>query len=438
MTEEFLGYLWEFRLLNTDLLTTSGEPVIILHPGTRNRDGGPDYVNARIRINNTLWAGNVEIHINSDDWFRHNHHLDKTYENVVLHVVFHHNPSSEYNLKVSIPTLVVEGQFAETIFTRYRYFQENPQWIPCRHLIHEIDPIIFNQWSTALSVERLVDRSREWKNLLESNKLDWEETFYQGLAKDFGLKINVLPFELLAKSLPLKLVLKYQRNPFQLEAMAFGQSGMLNRHFTEEYPLLLKAEYEYLAQKHGLKPIESSQWKFLRLRPSGFPTLRIAQWAVFLQHISTFFNLILKCGNIDEIMRILKVKAMEYWDQHYLFEKLSPQRPKIIGTDTIQMLILNFAVPFLFFYGEEKQIDSVKEHSLKILEELPGENNSVISQWKALGMPSENALQTQALIQLKKNYCDKKKCLSCRIGARLLGREVILAEGRGIRKSISQ
>ena len=423
MTEEFLYYLWGFRLLDSNLQTTKGEPVTILHPGERNNDGGPDFLNARIRIGDTLWAGNVEIHIDPDDWFLHNHHHDRSYENVILHVVYHDGPVSESIKPLTLPTLILEGRFPQTIYSRYKYFLENPSWIPCQQLIRDLDPIHFSQWSTALAVERLVERSYQWKSLLEANRFDWEETFYQGLTKAFGLRINTLPFELLAKSLPLKVVLKHQQSPFQLEALAFGQSGILNRCFMEEYPALLKKEYEFLSQKYGLRPIDPAQWKFLRLRPSGFPTVRIAQWAVFLQQSGAFFNLVLTCDDIGVIRRILTVQAPEYWDNHYIFEKQSPARPKFMGSAATDVVILNFVIPFLFFYGEEKSIQTFREISVKFLEQLPGETNSVINQWELLGLPVMNALQTQALIQLKSRYCDRKKCLSCRIGVKLMGRE---------------
>jgi len=421
MTEEFLCYLWRFRLLGSNLNATSGEPITILHPGERNYDGGPDFLNARIRIGNTLWAGNVEIHVNSGDWYRHDHHHNKAYENVILHIVFYEDAGLESKRSLSIPTLVIEGHFPETIYSRYKYFLNNHSWIPCQQQIQDIGLFHFNHWSTALAIERLVDRLHQWRHLLEVNRFDWEATFYQGITKAFGLRINTLPFEILAKSLPLKVVLKHRHDPFQLEALAFGQSGMLGENFTGEYPLMLKKEYEFLAQKYSLKPLDPSLWKFLRLRPSGFPTIRIAQWAVFIQQINTFFNLVLKCGSIREIRSILNVQASEYWSQHYIFDKLSPARPKIMGKATIDMLLLNFVIPFLFFYGEEKNIQSFKEHGIRLLEQTPGETNSIINKWKLTGIHADNALQTQALIQLKNNYCDKKRCLSCRIGIRLLG-----------------
>jgi hypothetical protein len=423
MNEDFLSFIWAFRFLNSELHTTGGDPLVILHPGEHNHDSGPDFTNARIRIGDTLWAGNVEIHVNSSDWFRHNHHLDKVYENVILHVVLHDDADRGSGPFSSIPVMVVEGHFPEMIFRRYLYLLENPSWIPCHQQIRDIELFHFNQWSATLVIERLIDRCRQWKMLLEFNRFDWEETFYQGIARTFGLSINTLPFELLAKSLPLKVIYKHQINAFQLEALSFGQAGMLNHVLTDDYTILLKKEYEFLANKYGLKPIEPTLWKFLRLRPSAFPTIRIAQWTVFLKQISVFFNLVLKCGEIAEIEKLLMVTASEYWDNHYRFSKLSPGKSKILGDTTIKLLILNFVVPFLFFYGEEKSIQSFKEHGLKLLEELPGESNAIVSQWKSLGMPVENALKTQALLQLKSNYCDRKKCLSCRIGVRLLGRK---------------
>jgi hypothetical protein len=420
MTEEFLHYIWKFRLLNRELFSRSGEPVTVIHPGEHNQDGGPDFLNTRIRLGDTTWAGNVEIHIDEGDWYRHNHHLDKAYENVILHVVFEDDPDFSHRVDNNLPVLVIKDQFPGYIHERYEDFLRNRLWIPCELLIHSVDSIYFEQWSYALLTERLVNRTGNWERMLGSNKFDWAETLYQCVASAFGLRINTLPFELLAKALPLKLILKYKNNRFSLEALAFGQSGMLNTNFSEEYPAGLKKEYEFLAAKYSLQPMDPSLWKFLRLRPSSFPTIRIAQWAAFLQQADRLFSCVLDCKAAEDVTELFSLQASEYWETHFVFDKLSPVKPKILGAATIHLLILNAVAPFLFFYGDYKGISQEKERAITLIETIPGEKNTMITRWQQLGLPVDNAMYTQALIHLKSTYCDKKKCLECRIGNRLL------------------
>jgi hypothetical protein len=420
MTEEFLHYLWKFRLLKSELVSRSGEPVTVIHPGEHNHNGGPDFLNSRIRMGGTTWAGNVEIHIKEGDWFRHNHHLDKAYENVILHVVYVEEEAFSEQCGFNLPVLVMKGRFPEYIHDRYEDFLRSRLWIPCEQLISKVDPFYFEQWSSALLTERLLSRSGQWGKLFEANKFDWAETLYQSIAKGFGLKINTLPFELLAKAIPLKIVLKYINSHFSLEALAFGQAGMLDRNFSDEYPAKLKKEYDFLAAKYSLQPMDSSLWKFLRLRPSSFPTIRIAQWAAFLQHADHFFSFVQDCKAVEDISDLFSVQASEYWDSHFVFDKLSSPRPKILGSSTIQLQILNALAPFLFFYGDYKGINEVKEKAMALIEKVPGEKNTIIDHWKQIGLPVNTALYTQALIHLKINYCDRKKCLECRIGGQLL------------------
>jgi hypothetical protein len=423
MTEEFLQYLWKFRLLNQELHTRSGETLTILHPGEHNHNGGPDFINARIRIANTIWAGNVEVHMNEADWFRHGHHLDKTYENVILHVVYEEYSGVSARLNTVLPTLILQEQYPEYIYNRYQDFLKNRSWIPCEKLILKYDHFYFDQWSPSLLIERLENRSAQWAKLLEANKFDWAETLHQSMARSFGLRINTVPFELLAKVLPLKLVLKYKNNPFTLESLAFGQAGMLNINFSEEYPESLKKEYSFLAGKHSIQPIDPSLWKFLRLRPPAFPTIRIAQWAAILQHADIFFSSVLECKVPEDVTKLLSVGTSEYWNNHFVFDKPSSSMPKFIGTSTIHLHILNAIAPFIYFYGDQKGINDFKEKAIALFENIPAERNSIIGTWHALGFPVDNALKTQALIQLKSNYCDRKRCLDCRIGSRFLGIE---------------
>lgn len=423
MNEEFLHYLWKYRLLDPELRTVTGEPVVILHPGEHNRDGGPDFFNARVKINGTTWAGNVEIHVKASAWYKHRHQNDPAYDNVILHTVYENDVEVTRRSDEKIPTLVMEGHFPEYIYERYRDFQENQNWIPCQAVIGSADPFVFEQWIPALAVERLEEKTIFLKRSLEASKYDWEESFYRNLARAFGFRINAQPFELLARSLPWKLLQKHRDSLFQLEALLFGQAGMLDQDFQEEHPRLLKQEYLFLKQKYSLQPIPVSVWKFLRLRPSNFPAIRIAQLACLIYRSEDIFRMVLESRDPGEMNKLFSVKASAYWDTHFLFGKWSVPKPKVLGTSSARLLIVNLVAPFLFLYGEIKALPAFKEKGLAILELLPPESNSDLEHWLEIGIPAPDALHTQALLHLKSRFCDKKRCLECRVGNQLLSCE---------------
>ncbi|MCX6245370.1 MAG: DUF2851 family protein [Bacteroidetes bacterium] len=422
MNEEFLHYLWKFRLLDPDLMTESGEVLVVLHPGEHNSDGGPDFFNSRVRIDGTTWAGNVEIHVNASDWYRHRHEKDPAYDNVILHAVYEKDAVVTRHAGDEVPTLVIRGHFPEYIYDRYRDFTENMRWIPCQGVIDGADPFIFEQWIPALAVERLEEKLASIKRSLEACSYDWDETFYRNLARAFGFRINAQPFELLAGSLPWKILQKHRDNQFQMEALLFGQAGMLGTEFSEEYPRLLQQEYRFLAGKYDLKCIPVSVWKFLRLRPSNFPTVRIAQFASLVHSSADLFSAVLECKDPVSITRLFAVNASEYWDSHFLFGRISASRKKLMGASSIGLLIINLVAPFLFLYGEVKALPHYKEKGLNFQELLPAEMNAGIERWKEMGIPAPDALHTQALLHLKSHYCDKKRCLECRVGNQLLSR----------------
>ncbi len=422
MNEEFLSYLWQFRHLSPDLKTESGDPITILHPGDRNTDGGPDFFNARLRIGDTIWAGNVEIHIRASNWIKHGHQLDHAYDNAILHVVYEADIPVNYSNGAPLQTLVIKNQFPNWIFDRYQQMMLNHQWIPCFNQLVTTTDHGFDLWAPSLAVERLVSKALYIKQLWENCRNNWEDAFYQHLGSAFGFKINSLQFELLTKSLPLKIVKKHGDDIFRLEALLFGQSGMLGNTHTDLYPKELLQEYLFLQKKYDLKPISESAWKFLRLRPTNFPTLRISQWANFLCSARNRFFDILEGGSFNQVIESLNISASSYWDTHYIFEKPSSFRKKIIGRNSVNLLVINGIVPFLFFYGLEKDQPDLREKALNFLEQADGEQNAVIVHWEEAGLPTLNAMQTQALLHLKKIYCDKKSCLNCRIGGVLLAK----------------
>jgi len=422
MNEEFLHYLWKYRLLDPELRTSSGENLAVLHPGEHNTDGGPDFFNARIRIGSTVWAGNVEIHVNASDWYRHRHEKDHAYDNVILHTVYEKDVVVSGHAGEEIPTLVMKGHFPEYIYDRYRDFLENLRWIPCQGAIGDVDPFVFEQWIPALAVERLEEKTGSLRRSLETCSYDWDETFYRNLARAFGFRINAQPFELLSGSLPWKLLQKHRDNLFQLEALLFGQAGMLRAEFSEEYPRLLQQEYRFLAGKYGLESIPVSLWKFLRLRPSNFPTIRIAQLAALVHRSDNLFTAILDAKDPGSVAGFFAVNASAYWDSHFLFGKLSTSKTKTVGSSSVGLLIINLVAPFLFLYGEVKTLPWYKEKGLTFLEILPPEANADVDRWKEMGIPVPDALHSQALLHLKSIYCNKKRCLECRIGGQLLSK----------------
>jgi len=420
MNEEFLHYLWKFRLLNLETRTVSGDPVVILNPGDHNKDGGPDFINARVRIGETIWAGNVEIHVVSSDWFRHGHHNDKGYDNIILHVVYQHDPKPDPHPVLTIPTLEVIDQFPLHIKDRYDLLMRNQLWIPCINLLDLTYQSDLTLWTASLALERIILKCEEIRRFWELCGHDWEETFYRFLATNFGFRINGLSFELMAKSLPLKVIKRHAGNIIQLEALLFGQAGLLDSDFNDPYPVLLASEYRFFKNKYRLAPVTGTVWKFLRLRPSNFPTIRISQFAAFIQSAGGRFFQLLDSSSFAEIQTWFDLLASPYWDDHYIFDRLSPKRVKIMGQSSRALLIINGIVPFLFFLGLEKGMANYREKAINLLESLSGESNSEIHRWKKAGMETDNALKTQALIQLKRTYCDRKRCLECRLGKRIL------------------
>ena len=424
MNEQFLSYLWKNRLFSVDLKTAAGESLSILHPGDQNCDSGPDFFNARVRIGNTMWAGNVEIHVRASDWYRHGHQDDHAYDNTILHVVFEPDLPVNNQYGAPIPTLVLKNQYPESVFGQYQLMMLNQLWVPCYNHLTDFTDHQFSLGAPALAVERLVYKSSGIKKLWESCGRDWEEALYRHFGSGFGFRINGLPFELLAKSVPLKIVRQHCDKPFQTEALLFGQAGLLKEQYADDYPKSLLHEYHFLSGKYHLVPLNGSCWKFMRLRPTNFPTLRISQFAGFLVKSQARLFRMLESGTFSEVVDLLNISSSEYWNTHYVFDKPSPFREKIMGQASLNLLMINGLVPFLFFLGLEKDEPSLREKALNFLENLPGEYNSEISNWATLGLPCRNAMQTQALLHLKRFYCDKKHCLECRIGS------VLLAKGR--------
>ena len=420
MKEEFLQFIWKHGLfVKENLKTTDGRSVEIISSGQPNQDSGPDFFNARIRIEDTTWAGNIEVHQKSSHWYRHKHNTNAAYDNVILHVVELHD-SPVLIKSLSVPTLQIA--YPVEILVNYEKLLSSEKWIACEEKLPKYDPFITRFWFSALMIERLESKIDDILTILKQNNNNWNETFYQLLARNFGMKTNALPFELLAKSLPLNLLSKHKNNLFQTEALLFGQSGLLNETLLgDDYFLSLRNEYSYLYKKYGLSGIESHLWKFMRLRPINFPTIRIAQLAMLIHHSSALFSRILETENLEELRNLFDVSASEYWNTHYSFNKISKDNhPKTLGETAFNNLVINTIVPILFVYGDQHLDQAMKDRALFLLEKLAPESNQIIRKWNELGMESRSAFETQALLQLKNKYCEYKKCLNCQLGAKII------------------
>ncbi|MCX6283359.1 MAG: DUF2851 family protein [Bacteroidetes bacterium] len=419
MNEQFLQYLWKFRLLSLDLHTAEGAKLTVLHPGIQNNDGGPDFFNARVRINQTVWAGNVELHMRSSDWIRHRHQYDPAYENVILHVVYENDQAIRQKHQGMMATLEVKNNFPAGIVERYREIMQNHLWIPCYKLLNGIAPGVMRLWAPALAAERLNVKSGFILRLLDEYA-DWDEVLYILLASGFGFRINSLPFELLARSVPLRIVRRNADNPFRLEAVFYGQSGLLAGNPRDKYLRSLHCEYRHQQAKFGLKPLKPGLWKRLRLHPSNFPDIRISQFVQCLVKCKAEPGFLLQSVDALMLEEFFQLSASAYWDTHYRFGKTAGRNEKKIGPATARLLLINVLAPFLFAYGSARDMSPMRMRAVELLEGLEAESNHESRMWNSLGINAENALESQALIQLKRNYCDYKRCLECRIGLKLL------------------
>ncbi|HAL83872.1 MAG TPA: DUF2851 domain-containing protein [Mucilaginibacter sp.] len=421
--EDFLHYVWKFRLFDrADLQTKDAEELEILSAGQHNSDSGPDFSNARIRIGDTVWAGNVEVHLSSSDWLKHGHTTDNAYNNVILHVVYRDDEPLILSNGRHVPTLELQNRIPDDLYNRYHnLIFGNQTIIPCEASIGSVDSLTLHNWLTRVLVERLEKRTAAVISALNKNRGDWEETFYQFLAANFGFKTNALPFELLAKSLPQAILAKHKNNSMQIEALIFGQAGFLKDDVVDEYPRKLKKEYEFLQKKYQLTPIENHLWKFMRLRPQNFPTIRLAQFAALVVNSNHLFSKLLEIRDVKGLRDLFTdIKVNHYWENHYRFDAVSAPSSKNLGAASIDVLLLNTLALFLFSYGKHNQQQHYINRSLQLLEYLPGENNKIVEDFANLGVKIKTAFESQALLELKNCYCNYKKCLHCGVGNKIL------------------
>lgn len=424
MKEEFLHYLWKYNLYNADnLFDSDGNLIRVIHPGDYNRDSGPDFFNARISIADTEWAGNVEIHTRASHFDAHGHNVDHAFDNVILHVVAE-NDRRIFNSK-GAELLTVELEYDPVYFEKYLELVNDPAVIACQNDIRKLDGFYIRHWLHSLLVERLIKKGETILKIFSDTGNDWEETFYRVLTRYFGFRVNTQPFEMLASALPFRIIRKHADNRFQIEALLFGTAGMLDEGLFKEavsdsyYRDLIK-EYKILSAKYSLKPIHGWLWKFNRLRPVNFPTLRISQLSALFSASDGLFSRILDASCPAELKALFEVSASSYWDDHYIFGKKSLFIIKKTGMQATDIFLINAVIPVIFVYGRYKNSHAVCEKALTFLEVINPETNSLIQDWKLSGVEAESAFYTQALIQLTNEYCRKRKCLECRIGCKLI------------------
>lgn len=419
--ENLLYYIWKYRLYNSiDLKTTTGECLEIIDTGILNTDAGPDFFNAKIKINGTLWAGSVEIHEKASDWLRHGHSSDKAYDNVILHVVVIDDGTVFRQNHEPIPQLVLS--IPDRVISNIDWLVNRDLPVPCLERIPTIHPIYKNQWLDVLLSERLERKTNDILKWLKLYQQDWNEVFYILLCRNFGFGVNSDAFERLARSLPLKCIQKQRQSGSQIEALFLGQAGLLNEPYNRQhhYYHLLQQEYIFLQKKYGLKALEPHIFRNLRLRPNATPHIKLVELAAIWTQYDTLFSSILSARTPREIKDLFRINASEFWDTHYNFTHSSPFRKKRLGENALNIILINSIVPMIFAYGTYHRMEEHKNRALRLLECIPPERNFIISLFQSAGLKPQNAGDTQALIQLKRNYCEQKKCLYCRWGFQLL------------------
>lgn len=420
MNEHLLQYIWQHLYFNRDqLYTVQNEPLQILYQGNCNTNQGPDFSAAKINIGHVTWAGNVELHLKTSDWLKHGHTGDVHYRNVILHVVYEHDVAIDNN----IPVLELKSRISNNLLGYYKHLMEQNSFVSCSNTVQQVNELVWQSWKERMIAERLQQKTERIAQLLQQTNRHWEETFWQLLARNFGTPLNSDAFEAIAKSLPVTLLAKHKHQIHQLEALLLGQAGLLETDFTEDYPVLLQKEYRFLQSKHRLKPMPQLL-QFLRMRPSNFPSIRLAQLAMLIHQSSHLFSKVVEAKNLQQIRSMLQVTANDYWHYHYLLNEKSSFRKKQVGEVMINNLLINTVIPLLFAYAQDQRNDVLKEKAIQWLQQLPKEKNNVTANWEAIGVQHQSAFDSQALLYLRKQYCLPKHCLQCAVGNSLLKKQL--------------
>lgn len=421
MKEDFLHYLWEGKhIRHHDLFTTEGQALQILDWGFYNTHDGPDFLNARVSIDGTVWAGNIEMHLRSSIWLEHGHNDDHRYENVILHVVLEEDTPIRRLDGSRIACLELKKLIPPDLVGKYLKLISLSSWVPCQKHIHDAPEIIKRKLLETRLVDRLEYKSGALKEMASQSKFDWELVLYQALAENFGFKINAEAMRMLSKRVSLKLMRKHRGRKTEIEALLFGCAGLLNRVFTDDYPVQLQKLFHHFAGKYNLRPMSENYWKWKQSRPANFPEVRISQFSGFIENNPQLISTLTTSETLKEIKERFQCAASRYFDTHYSFDRPSAEKKKTLGNASIDRILINTVLPFLFLYGKERQLEAYPDRVLFFYEEIKAENNRITRHWEALGMPHEHAGHSQALIQLKTRHCDSHLCLRCAIGNAIL------------------
>ncbi len=421
LSEQLLQYLWLHRMYNSgDLKTEDEEALQILAPGAWNKNAGPDFLNGRIKIGNTILAGHIELHLKTSDWVKHGHYDDPHYKNLILHVVYEADLRAHELLPKNVPVLVLKGRIPGLILEKYDRLMRKGGHILCADQLDQIREITWISWKDRLLVERWQQKTALFAQWMEENKNDWAQTFYRALARNFGLPVNGAAFEAVAATLPLQILAHYKNSLQELEALLFGQAGMLEKPFSEEYPKTLQTTYQYLKKKHHLTPIQPHLWKWSRMRPSAFPTLRLAQFAALISRSSHLFNTVLETKNLAALRELFQEETSPYWDTHYRFGKTTAKKKKRLGKSMVDNILINTVCPMLAMYDRFQLHGHFLDRAFSWMKALPPENNRYTREWERAGEANDSAWDSQALLHLLKNYCANKRCLECAIGLQIL------------------
>lgn len=422
MNEEFLHFLWQYKYYKPGLFFTDQDHQMeVIHPGLPNSNAGPDFFNAKIKLDEVIWAGNVEIHIHASDWYRHSHHQDPLYDNVVLHVVLHNDREIVNSSGRLIPGW--EMDVPGNILKDYQTLKSHKGWVACEDFISDVPGFEMDAWIERMLIEKLEKKVTGISELLTSYRNDWQQVFFVVLSRNFGFGLNGDPFEQLARQIPWQYILKNADSPVKLEALFLGQAGFLEVLLHEDkYVQMLVREYRLMKHKYNLSPMSAHLWKFLRMRPGNFPTVRLVQLAALISGNPFLFDKLLACKNLNDARNLLSVKPSEYWHNHYRPGVEGPIKSKKTGKQTIDLIIINTVIPLFFAYGKLRSNSMLQQRALDWLAELPPEKNSIVSGWErpSIGIKALSSAQSQGLVYLKRNYCNHRKCLSCRVGHKAL------------------
>ncbi|HWY10466.1 MAG TPA: DUF2851 family protein [Bacteroidia bacterium] len=419
--ENLFHFIWRYKLLKPGpLLSMNGSKLKILNPGELNKDAGPDFFNAKIEIDDIMLAGNVEIHVNSSDWIKHGHEKDKSYDNLILHIVYNYDKAIPQNSANNVEVLELKNYVDDSVLKKYKALVSSVSTLPCSKQIKNVDELKLRSWIQRMLIERLESKTDYAKHLFEASQNDFTQTFYLMLARNFGFKINGEPFELLAKHLPIQILLKHSANSFQLEGLLYGVAGFLSKSYKNKYLQQLQNEFEFLKNKYKLVELDVSLWKMLRLMPANFPTVRIWQFAMLIHKCPELFSSPEKFNTVETLSKAITFKHEGYWGDHYIFDGKSVKNVKAIGRNSIQNLITNTFAPFLFFYGKKTGNDKLIDAAAECFHQLPFEDNHKTRHFVKAGLKFETSAESQGLINLFDNYCKNKLCLQCGVASNLL------------------